>query len=297
MLRLLGVFILSLSLFISCDKSEMTAEKKASPAIPAQEAGTYRPGIVQPNGTLLSGGVTLTAPTTVNVNENFNILAEVSCGRIAIDRGYILDANNVKIYKNLACNTPGLLYEELVAFQCYTNDASWMGSLPEVGTYVYRTRHNANDGNCDGLGGSNQTGNCTDFNGNEFYCFSIEVIGCSTEFTGEALTCGTQRQAVYRFTCADAQSYIKIQGGLTNFTGADAVITVSGGNLTSSQSIPGGSSNRVIRVEGSVGACEEIEITISWNSTNSGGVITGDWSVKDGNGVELAPSIPGLTCN
>lgn len=121
--------------------------------------------------------------------------------------------------------------------------------------------------------------------------------GCETGFTGDAVACGTEREANYTFTADADMDYIKIQGGLTNFTGNDAVVTVVGGNLTQSQSTPGGSSNRVIKVEGSVSACETVTINIKWNSTNSGGIITGDWSVKDGNGVEVAPSIPGLVCD
>lgn len=121
--------------------------------------------------------------------------------------------------------------------------------------------------------------------------------GCELGFTGNAITCGTEREANYTFTADSDMNYIKIQGGLTNFTGADAVVTVVGGNLTQSQSTPGGSSNRIIKVEGSVSECETITINIKWNSTNSGGIITGDWSVKDGNGVEVAPSIPGLVCD
>lgn len=121
--------------------------------------------------------------------------------------------------------------------------------------------------------------------------------GCDTEFSGEAIECGSQREAIYTFKSDTDLDYIKIQGGLTNFTGADAIVTVSGGSLTTTQSTPGGSSNRTIKVEGSVDACEEITIHIFWNSTNSGGVITGSWSVKDANGVEIAPSILGLECN
>ncbi len=120
---------------------------------------------------------------------------------------------------------------------------------------------------------------------------------CAISFTGEAIACGTAREAVYTFTAKDALTYIKIQGGLTNFTGADAEVTVTGGNLTTSQWTPGGSTNRIIKVEGSVGECETITIRIKWNSTNSGGIITGSWSVKDANGVELAPAVEGLTCN
>jgi hypothetical protein len=126
--------------------------------------------------------------------------------------------------------------------------------------------------------------------------FPVCALRCATSFTGEAVTCGTQREAVYRFTAESDMSYIKIQGGLTNFTGADAEVTITGGNLSSSQSTPGGSSNRVIKVEGSVNACDQVEIRIRWSSTNTGGIITGDWSVKDANGVEVAPSVAGLQC-
>ena len=125
-----------------------------------------------------------------------------------------------------------------------------------------------------------------------------EDKGCETSFTGEAKFCGTEREALYSFTSKEAQSYFKIQGGLTNFTGADAIIEYDGGTgITTSQSTPGGSSNRVIKIEGAIGECETITIRIRWNSTNSGGIITGSWSVKDTNGVDIAPAVDGLTCN
>ena len=129
------------------------------------------------------------------------------------------------------------------------------------------------------------------------YGVCAESDECITSFTGEAILCGTQREAVYTFTSANDQDYIKIQGGLTNFTGADAEVIVSDPDLAVSQWTPGGGSNRVIKVEGSVDACQTITIRIRWNSTNSGGITTGSWSVKDGNGVELASSVEGLTCN
>ena len=49
--------------------------------------------------------------------------------------------------------------------------------------------------------------------------------GCETSFTGLAIACGNQREAIYRFTSKDAVSNFKIQGGLTNFTGEDAIVT------------------------------------------------------------------------
>jgi len=127
--------------------------------------------------------------------------------------------------------------------------------------------------------------------------FELCAARCATTFSGEGIYCGNDREAEYRFTAADDIEYIKIQGGLTNFTGDDAEVTIDGGNLTASQSTPGGSSNRVIKIEGSVSKCEQVIIHIKWHSSNSGGITTGSWSVKDINGNELAPEVPGLTCN
>jgi hypothetical protein len=127
--------------------------------------------------------------------------------------------------------------------------------------------------------------------------YYLYELCCETLFSGQAIACGNQREAVYTFKTEDAVGYFKIQGGLTNFTGADAVVEVTGGsNITVSQSTPGNSTNRVIKVEGSAGSCDEIIIRITWNSTNSGGIITGSWSVKDANGNDIAPEVAGLSC-
>lgn len=121
---------------------------------------------------------------------------------------------------------------------------------------------------------------------------------CVTSFTAKAISCGQSREAVYTFKSDTDLSSFKIQGGLTNFTGADAVVTVTGGtNIVSTQKTPGGSSNRVITVTGSAAKCSEVTIRVTWNSTNTGGVITGDWSVSTNN-LNIAPApIAGLTCN
>jgi len=129
------------------------------------------------------------------------------------------------------------------------------------------------------------------------YEVCVAKLDCTTSFSGEAIACGNQREAVYTFTSKDALANFKIQGGLTNFTGADAVVTVThGSNITQTQWTPGGSSNRIIRVLGDIDACETITIRITWNSTNSGGIITGSWSVS-ANGTEVAPAVAGLMCN
>lgn len=313
--RTLALFVgIATIVIISCQKSNVP-DLAASKTESVDASVVYQPSMRLENGSLLSGGVTLTAPQQVNVGETFNIIAAISCGKVSIERGYILGAGNVKIYKDLTCSSANLLWEELVQFQCYTDDASWNGSFSEPGTYVFRTKHNGSDGNCDGQGGQNTDGECS-FNGNQFCCFSIEAVeACETSFTGEAKSCSTAREAVFTFKSKDALTGFKIQGGLTNFTGANATVYVNGTvvdfNTTSAdgwaqgtvngytvgQRTPGGGTNRNIRVEGGLTECEEVIIRIVWTSLNSGGVITGDWSVKDANGVELATAVAGLTCN
>ncbi|TMI62883.1 MAG: hypothetical protein E6H07_15885 [Bacteroidetes bacterium] len=153
---------------------------------------------------------------------------------------------------------------------------------------------------CDVLSiGIHQEGQNSPINMNCWYSlFEICAARCATTFEGDAISCGTEREAIYTLTAESDMSYIKMQGGLTNFTGANADIEFleGGENLTYSQSTPGGSSNRIIKIQGSMSACERVRIRIRWNSTNTGGVITGSWSVKDANGVEIAPSVAGLTC-
>lgn len=289
--------LISTIVLVSCKKSKDLDLAASRQPNNTEVPNAYVQGVLLENGSILCGGVTLTAPTQVDVNESFNITASIECGRVSIERGYILAGDGItKIYKDLSCSAAGLEWEPLVGFQCYDDDANWSGSIAEAGNYVFRTKHNAADGNCDGKGGQDKTGECS-FNGVQFYCFVIEAVdGCETSFTGEAIACGNQREAVFTFTSKDALSDFKIQGGLTNFTGADAVVTVTGGsNILPDQWTVGGSSNRVIKVEGDIAACETITIRITWNSTNSGDVITGSWSVS-ANGSEVAPAVAGLTC-
>jgi hypothetical protein len=131
--------------------------------------------------------------------------------------------------------------------------------------------------------------------GRRYQLFGVCQNKCTTLLSGNVVSCGEQREVIYRFIAAEDMDYIKIQGGLTNFTG-DADVTITGANLTWSQSTPGGSSNRVIKIEGSVTACQEAVIHVKWISTNTGGTITGQWSVKDANGVEVASPVAGLQC-
>ncbi|MBW6499286.1 MAG: hypothetical protein K0B09_12915 [Bacteroidales bacterium] len=119
--------------------------------------------------------------------------------------------------------------------------------------------------------------------------FSYALIGicedgCELDFKGEGFVGEFEveeeifnRKAIYTFLPEEDGVY-EIQGGLTNFTGADALVFASNGDVN--QRTPGGSSNRIITVEGEFEACEEISIVIYWNSDNQGDEITGEWTVK-----------------
>ena len=120
---------------------------------------------------------------------------------------------------------------------------------------------------------------------------------CTTEFSGESTSCSSSRQAIYRFTSEYDESYIKIQGDLVNFTGPDAVVTVTGASLIVTQfPSAANSSNRTIKLEGAVLGCEEVTITINWNSNYPGGVVTGAWSVKNDSGMDLALPVNMMQC-
>lgn len=159
----------------------------------------------------------------------------------------------------------------------------------EISTYTFRSSW-TRTGNPNQCSGSN-TGFIVS---NE----SINVIqcGCDISFIGEAISCNENRSANYYLTLDEDYNYIKIQGGLTNFIGNDAVVEINSSSLNSVQRTPGGSTNRVITIEGAVVACEPVVISISWNSTNLDPIITGTWSVKDENGINLVEEVGGLFC-
>jgi hypothetical protein len=264
-------------MFSACQKDELT------------KSDTIESALVTPRAVTCSDGVTRTYPSEVCVGEEFTISAAFSCGRMAIEQQIT----------GTSCSDVLAAWGPLSSHVCYTAGSVSTGTLAFAapGIYRFRTQHLMNDGNCDGL--MNTAGNCA-FSGTNFCCFEIVVseCGCETDFSGDAIACGGAREAIYRFVHEDAQDYVKIQGGLTNFTGADAIVTVAGGSdVEITQVIQGGSSNRRITVEFAADACEEITIHITWNSTNGGGVITGDWSAKDEDGAELAPGVEGLECD
>ncbi|MHB1108426.1 MAG: hypothetical protein ACYCZ2_18875 [Lutibacter sp.] len=150
-------------------------------------------------------------------------------------------------------------------------------------------------------------------------CSSCTIVG--EEFSGEAVSCGTSREANFTFGSEDGVGYFKMQGGLTNFTGTNATVYVNGelvvfsgtssddwaqgittNGYTVGQRTPSndngngnGSSNRNIRVVGELSECSAVVVRIEWTSSNTGTTMTGGWSVKDGE-LELAPPVADLVC-
>lgn len=110
-----------------------------------------------------------------------------------------------------------------------------------------------------------------------------DSLACESYFSGEAISCDSAREAVFTFVSAEDLDYVKIQGGLTNFTlDSAAVVTVTGADFDVRQRTPGHSSNLIITLEGSVTACDTVTINVQWNSSNQGAYITGDWSASAG---------------
>ena len=119
----------------------------------------------------------------------------------------------------------------------------------------------------------------------DYYRYQICEEACELDFYGAGYEgqfvveeVSYNRKAVYTFIPEEAGAY-KIQGGLTNFTGADALVLTEEG-LVVDQWTPGQSSNRIICITGQMEACEAVEITLYWYSTNQDTEITGDWTVE-----------------
>ena len=145
---------------VSCEKEDLAASKPvAGDLISNREANNCT-------------SVTLSYPATIGVDESFLISGAISCGKVMLERAYIMVGLD-KVYVGLTCDTPGLLWELVQGNQCPPTGTFIYQSLPEAGTYVYRTKHNRTGSPCSG-------GNCS-FTGNNFCCFVIEAIGCDDE--------------------------------------------------------------------------------------------------------------------
>lgn len=125
---------------------------------------------------------------------------------------------------------------------------------------------------------------------------------CDTTFTGEVVVCDTTgqdsiREIALTFIFPDSSDYVIIQGILDSLE-ADAEVTVSGGDdVVITQTIPDGTSDRLLTVEFSADECEEIVIQISFEAEDlDADFLTGVFTASDENGEALAPDVAELSC-
>ena len=160
-----------------------------------------------------------------------------------------------------------------------------------AGAYKFQGHYNGNAGGC----GQNV---CNV--GQNDYTYTVNVIacGCDDELTAD-VACTSDacnRSVTFTYTAGDDYDAIVVQGGLTHFT-TICTATATGGLVrnTTHNSVLNSNAN-VTRWEASgVEECDELTVTITWTSTNNASLITGQWTVKDGDGNLLAYVCP-LDC-
>jgi hypothetical protein len=285
--------LLSMILLNSCSKSDQLPNEQPG----STQESVITNAVVVGENKLAVGAITLTAPATVRVNESFNILAGFACGRVSLDRGFIIGRDNNRIYKDLEPGMTGIQWEPVIRFQDAATGLNWNGSFSENAVYLFRTKHTAGTSQNNGPNAVNMRNTCS-FSGNQVYYFQVEAMDpCATSFTGNVIDCGSNNTIVYRLTTSNDEDDIVIEGELANFLGTEAVITVNGAPMKVTQSVSGSNSNRLIRIEGDVTACSEVVITVNWNSTNYDNIITSDWTIKNAEQADLAPAVPALECD
>src|SRR5687768_5293840 len=170
-------------------------------------------------------------------------------------------------------------------------DLSYTFTPSAVGEYRFRGKWNATGGpSCSNTGAN--------IGFTEEEPLEVIVCGCDDALTAEvACTADAcNRTVTFTYTAGDDVDAIVIQGGLTHFT-TICTATATGGLVqnTTHPSVTNSNAN-VTRWEATgVEACDEFTVTITWTSTNNAAEITGQWTVKDGDGNLLAYVCP-LDC-
>lgn len=121
--------------------------------------------------------ITLIYPETdVTAGENFEITYSSECGKIMLERGYILEFDPVsgtyyQVFVGLTCATENLLWESVledVFITCAGETVTQNIEAP--GTYVYRAKVNKKAIK------NSECLDCEDFEGNQYECFMITVV-------------------------------------------------------------------------------------------------------------------------
>jgi hypothetical protein len=159
-----------------------------------------------------------------------------------------------------------------------------------AGAYNFRGQYNGNSGGC---------GQDVCNVGYNDYTYTATVVscGCDDELSAD-VSCtedACNRSVTFTYTAGDDYDAIVVQGGLTHFT---SICTATATGLVQNLDHPSldNSNANVTRWEATgVEECDELTVTITWTSTNDDPLITGKWTVKDGDGNTLAYLCP-LDC-
>jgi len=111
--------------------------------------------------------------TDVIAGENFEITYSSTCGKIMLERGYVLEFDPVsgtynQVFVGLTCETANLLWESVgedVFLTCAGETVTQNIEAP--GTYVYRAKVNKK---------AIKNSGCPDCGGNQYECFMITVV-------------------------------------------------------------------------------------------------------------------------
>jgi len=207
----------------------------------------------------------------------------------------------------------GSEYTDLAAASVTTENqmVSFAFTPQENGTHTFIARY-------DGFGSNG-------YKQSESEVVILTVAGTQTGLVGQAISCGTNREANYLFNFQGNLDDVKIQGSLTNITipsdvtapPANVVLNSvnvdfdiieyiletdetihTGTNVTGyivKQIIPGSGTDCLITVEGPASGGQAIDIHLTWNGMDISGPITGEWTAEDIDGTILASEDP-LIC-
>ncbi len=117
--------------------------------------------------------------------------------------------------------------------------------------------------------------------GNTTYNLIGICNSCSLEgdnFSGNVTSCTGTREAVYTLSSEDGMSSFTIDGDIHGSTGTPVVSISGGDNISHTIARKGSSNNYDITVNGTLGACSTVTVTVNWTWDTKAAAITGTWT-------------------
>lgn len=121
---------------------------------------------------------------------------------------------------------------------------------------------------------------------------------CSAYFEPSLGNCGIENVIKYNFKYDDDLTYLKIQGQILKIANDQYLVEAFGDHdMTLTVNELGNSGKINIKLEGSLDACTEATVKVTWTSQTSTGKITGNWHAKDACDNNILPKISPIFCN